>query len=93
MRRLDAPDHLAGEGNSHTICLFGAISISRLLRRSAMMTGYGRGLPRDATGFSSVPVAGGAGGSLTPLETMPAPRISGVTVTCFRSGSAAAIRG
>src|SRR5450759_5325769 len=53
--------------------LFGAISIRRLLRRSAIRIGYGNGLPHDATGALRLPVVGGIGGSSTPLDTTPAP--------------------
>jgi len=38
-------------------------------------------LPQDGTGFLRFPVTGGMAGSVTPLETIPAPVISGVTVT------------
>src|ERR1019366_2451312 len=79
----------SGEGNSQTTRLSGATSIRRLLRRSAITIGQGSGLPHDATGVCSVPVAGGGGRNATPLETMPAPRISAVTVTGLPSGSAA----
>src|SRR5574340_1062150 len=61
--------------------LFGATSIRRLLRRSAITIGYGSGLPHEGTGLSRLPVTGGIGGSSTPLETCPAPIISGVTLT------------
>src|SRR5450830_1838876 len=66
--------------------LSGAISIRRLLRRSAMTIGYGRGLPQDATGLVRLPVTGGMAGSVTPLLTMPAPVMSGVTLTSMPAG-------
>ena len=53
-----------------------------------MTMGYGSGLPQDGTGLARVPVAGGGGGRAVPLETMPAPSISWVTVTCLPTGSA-----
>src|SRR5512143_2005754 len=73
--------------------LSGAISIRRLLRRSAIRIGYGSGLPHDCTGLLRSPVIGGTGGSTAPLDTTPAPRISGVTVTALpsREGLAALV--
>src|SRR5689334_9632538 len=63
------------------ISLLGATSIRRLLRRSAMTIGYGSGPSHAATGRLRDPVKSGIAGSLTPLETDPEPRISGVTLT------------
>src|SRR5512142_2134803 len=78
MRRL-------GDGNSQTMRLSGAISISRLLRRSAITIGYGSGPSQAFVGASREPVTGGGVGNDTPLDTMPAPIISGVTTTGWAS--------
>src|SRR5574338_1621550 len=74
-----------GDGNSQTMRLSGAISISRLLRRSAITIGYGSGPSQAFVGASREPVIGGGGGSDAPLDTMPAPIISGVTTTGWTS--------
>jgi len=82
--------------------LSGAISIRRLLRRSAITIGYGSGLPHDATGRFRSPVAGGIGGSVAPLDTIPAPfgssmppvsATSAATRGDFQGGSAASAAG
>src|SRR5512146_3559732 len=74
-----------GDGNSQTMCLSGAISIRRLLRRSAITIGYGSGPSQAFVGASREPVTGGGAGSETPLDTTPAPLISGVTTTGWPS--------
>ena len=43
-------------------------------------------MPQDGTGFLRFPVTGGMAVSVTPLETIPAPVISGVTVTSTPPG-------
>src|SRR5512139_3048441 len=67
--------------------LSGVTSRSRLLRRSAMRMGYGRGLPHEATGAFRLPVTGGGAGSATPLETAPAPLGSSTPPLPFTSSA------